>query len=131
MFDRWRLGCAVLLLVAVAAPRMATAQRCQECSWFYITCTDGLVYESCQCRNTIDGNRICQCRADRRNCQATCEERGGACPGSRLAAATTGGEWFWSLAGSEPAPVCMPDRADGRMSRDGAGADNLTRARAQ
>jgi hypothetical protein len=84
--------------------------RCQECSWDWVYCDlNGMYYETCSCRNVFDGSKICRCRANRRMCDAECEEGGGACSGE-----ASGGQrvsardvtWAWTERGAKARPQC-------------------------
>jgi hypothetical protein len=101
-------GFAAILLSALCATTDMAASggstpasgRCQQCDWYSTYCTlGGYHYDTCHCANVFDGNKICRCVANRRDCTAWCEEGGGACSGElsgRNLTNASGATWAWA-----------------------------------
>jgi len=119
---RRQAGFAAALLSAfcatadvVASGRSTPASgRCQQCDWIWLYCESrNDDYETCRCANVFDGDKMCRCVANRRDCSAWCDEGGGACSGDtegRTLTDTSLAKWAWAERNARPPRRCPGDQ---------------------
>jgi hypothetical protein len=126
-------GFAVALLSALCATADVGASggstpasgRCQQCDWVWVYCESrNDYYETCRCANVFDGNKMCRCVANRRDCSAWCEEGGGACSGETAGRGlrdTSDATWAWADREGQIPRRCLDARPDRFAGSRGSG----------